>query len=212
MREKYKEELLRLNEDLISMGKLIEVAIQQTVIALTEKNCDSAYTIMKNDDAIDSKEREIEQECIKLLLQQQPVAGDLRVITAALKMVTDMERIGDHASDIADLITKIPDFKYNDLSNIDKMSAEVISMLHNSLDAYTSRDMEKALAVIAQDDVVDDLFYSVKTNLINEIKKSENGEQILDYLMIAKYFERIGDHATNIAEWAIFSITGQFKR
>lgn len=212
MREKYKEELLRLNEDLISMGKLIEVAIQQTVIALTEKNCDSAYTIMKNDDAIDSKEREIEQECIKLLLQQQPVAGDLRVITAALKMVTDMERIGDHASDIADLITKIPDFKYNDLSNIDKMSSEVISMLHNSLDAYTSRDMEKALAVIAQDDVVDDLFYFVKTNLINEIKKSENGEQILDYLMIAKYFERIGDHATNIAEWAIFSITGQFKR
>lgn len=212
MRERYNEQLRYLNENIIAMGKLIEIAIQSAIIALMDKDTEAAKEIIKNDDEIDNKEREIETLCFKLLLEQQPMAADLRLITAALKMVTDMERIGDHASDIAEHIKHLTDFTYSNMEHIHQMSTEVIEMLHESIDAYITRDIGKAKQVISHDDIVDDLFVFVKKDLIDQIYVNKgNGEQIADYLMIAKYFERIGDHSTNIAEWVIYSLTGDLK-
>ena len=212
MRERYNEQLRLLNENLIAMGKLIEIAIESAIIALMDKDSDAANEIIKNDDIIDDKEREIESLCLKLLLSQQPMAADLRLITAALKMVTDMERIGDHASDIAELVKHMTTFTYNNMEHIHQMSTEVIEMLHESVDAFITQDIDKARQVINHDDIVDDLFVFVKKDLIDQIySRKGDGEQIADYLMIAKYFERIGDHSTNIAEWVIFSLTGDLK-
>ena len=141
--------------------------------------------------------------------QQQPVATDLRVITAALKMVTDMERIGDHAADIAELVLQIPDCKYNKMDTITEISTQIIKMIHDSVNSFIQRNYDKAQIVIAQDDIVDNLYHEIKSDLIQKIKKTDDGEQILDYLLIARYFERIGDHATNIAKWVVFAITGK---
>ena len=209
MRDKYKEDLEKLNANILKMGKMIEIAIESTVIALMGRDIQAASTVSENDEAIDNMEREIEALCMKLLLQQQPVATDLRVITAALKMVTDMERIGDHAADIAELVLQIPDCKYNKMDTITEISTQIIKMIHDSVNSFIQRNYDKAQIVIAQDDIVDNLYHEIKSDLIQKIKKTDDGEQILDYLLIARYFERIGDHATNIAKWVVFAITGK---
>ncbi len=209
MRDKYQEDLEKLNANILKMGKMIEIAIESTIIALMGRDTQAAVTVSENDEAIDNMEREIEGLCMKLLLQQQPVATDLRVITAALKMVTDMERIGDHASDIAELVLQIPDCKYNKMDTITEISTQIINMIHKSIESFINRNYDMAQVVIAQDDIVDNLYHEIKTDLIQKIKKTDDGEQILDYLLIARYFERIGDHATNIAKWVVFAITGK---
>lgn len=209
MRDKYQEDLEKLNANILKMGKMIEIAIESTVITLMGRDVQAAATVSENDEAIDKMEREIEALCMKLLLQQQPVATDLRVITAALKMVTDMERIGDHAADIAELVLQIPDCKYNKMDTITEISTQIIKMIHDSVDSFIQRNYDKAQIVIAQDDIVDNLYHEIKSDLIQKIKKTDDGEQILDYLLIARYFERIGDHATNIAKWVVFAITGK---
>ena len=209
MRDKYQEDLEKLNANILKMGKMIEIAIESTVIALMGRDVQAASTVSENDEAIDNMEREIEALCMKLLLQQQPVATDLRVITAALKMVTDMERIGDHAADIAELVLQIPDCKYNKMDTITEISTQSIKMIHDSVNSFIQRNYDKAQIVIAQDDIVDNLYHEIKSDLIQKIKKADDGEQILDYLLIARYFERIGDHATNIAKWVVFAITGK---
>lgn len=209
MRDKYQEDLEKLNANILKMGKMIEIAIESTVIALMGRDVQAASTVSENDEAIDNMEREIEALCMKLLLQQQPVATDLRIITAALKMVTDMERIGDHAADIAELVLQIPDCKYNKMDTITEISTQIIKMIHDSVNSFIQRNYDKAQIVIAQDDIVDNLYHEIKSDLIQKIKKTDDGEQILDYLLIARYFERIGDHATNIAKWVVFAITGK---
>ena len=209
MRDKYQEDLEKLNANILKMGKMIEIAIESTVIALMGRDIQAASTVSENDEAIDNMEREIEALCMKLLLQQQPVATDLRVITAALKMVTDMERICDHAADIAELVLQIPDCKYNKMDTITEISTQIIKMIHDSVNSFIQRNYDKAQIVIAQDDIVDNLYHEIKSDLIQKIKKTDDGEQILDYLLIARYFERIGDHATNIAKWVVFAITGK---
>ena len=209
MRDKYQEDLEKLNANILKMGKMIEIAIESTVIALMGRDIQAASTVSENDEAIDNMEREIEALCMKLLLQQQPVATDLRVITAALKMVTDMERIGDHAADIAELVLQIPDCKYNKMDTMTDISTQIIKMIHDSVNSFIQRNYDKAQIVIAQDDIVDNLYHEIKSDLIQKIKKTDDGEQILDYLLIARYFERIGDHATNIAKWVVFAITGK---
>lgn len=209
MREKYEIQLAQLNSSVLSMGKMIEVAIESTILALMGRDVEAAKTVHANDENIDNMEREIESLCMRLLLQQQPMATDLRFITAALKMITDMERIGDHAVDIADLVLNLSDLKYNGMSEISEISSEIIGMIHDSIQSYIERDYNKAKDVIARDDLVDNLYHIIKKDLIEKIKKTEEGEQILDYFLIAKYFERIGDHAVNIAERVVFALTGK---
>ena len=209
MREKYEIQLAQLNSSVLSMGKMIEVAIESTILALMGRDIEAAKTVHANDENIDNMEREIESLCMRLLLQQQPMATDLRFITAALKMITDMERIGDHAVDIADLVLNLSDLKYSGMSEISEMSSEIIGMIYDSIQSYIERDYNKAKDVIARDDLVDNLYHIIKKDLIEKIKKTEEGEQILDYFLIAKYFERIGDHAVNIAERVVFALTGK---
>jgi phosphate transport system protein len=174
---------------------------------------DKAQEAIEFDVEIDRQEKEIESLCMKLLLQQQPVASDLRLISAALKMITDMERIGDHASDISEMTILMAGTQYIvNPQQIQGMAKETTDMVIKSIDAFVNRDIELAKKVIEQDDLVDDLFMQVKQELILLINQSaKNGEQAADILMVAKYFERIGDHATNIAEWVIYSITGSHE-
>ena len=198
MRSRFDEQLALLNRELIEMGALCEEVIALSAQALTEGNAELAARVAPLDQEIDRKEREIESLCLKLLLQQQPVAKDLRQISAALKMITDMERIGDQAEDIAEILRE--------------MARSTIKMVTESVDAYVKHDTALADQVIAEDDTVDDYFARVKKDLIKRIAQDpDDGEFALDLLMIAKYFERIGDHATNIAEWVIFSVTGEHK-
>ena len=210
MRNRFDRQMKKLNEELIEMGTMIEEAIEKSVVALLTKDQERAKEVIAFDSEIDRQEREIENLCMKLLLQQQPVARDFRLISAALKMITDMERIGDQAADIAELAVMMADKPYiKDLRHISQMGKETVEMVADSVDAFVEKDLEKAQNVLLHDDVVDELFVEVKKELIELIHQDmENGEQAADLLMIAKYFERIGDHATNIAEWVIFSITG----
>ena len=211
MRNRFDRQLVQLNNELIEMGGMIEKAISDTVKALVDQDIELASNVIEYDEEIDHQEREIEQLCLKLLLQQQPVAKDLRLISAALKMITDMERIGDHATDISEITIELSKESYiKKLDHIQQMAKETMVMLVQSVEAFVNKDMDKARAVIVHDDVVDDLFNKVKAELIAMIHEDVNaGEQASDLLMAAKYFERIGDHATNISEWVIFSITGQ---
>ena len=208
MRSKFEEQLKTLNEELIFMGTMIEENIQKAIEALVKSDVEAARKIMEKDAAIDQKQRDIENLCFSLLIQQQPVARDLRAITAAMKMVTDMERIGDHAADISEMTIMLDRAgRFNDYKTITDMASEASVMLIHSIDAFTEKDAKKAQEVIEHDDVVDELFNKVKRELIEHIKNdSDRGEQEVDMLMIAKYMERIGDHATNIAEWVIFSL------
>lgn len=212
MRSRFDEQLGQLNLSLIEMGALCESAIANAAKALLDGDPALAHKAIAAEREIDQKEREIESLCLKLLLQQQPVAGDLRQISSALKMITDMERIGDQAGDISEIVLLDNAGAGGSRLHIGDMARVAIKMVTDSIDAYVRRDLELARAVIASDDVVDALFDTVKAELIELIgKKPERGEYAVDLLMIAKYFERIGDHATNIAEWVEFSITGMHK-
>lgn len=210
MRSRFDEQLAILNRELIEMGALCEEAIALAAKALTDKDKTMAAKVAAMDAEIDQKERNIESMCLKLLLQQQPVARDLRQISAALKMITDMERIGDQAEDISEIVITL-DGRYAENSALLKgMVESAIQMVTESVDAYVKRDTALAHKVIEMDDIVDDYFDQVKAELISKIAgEPADGEYALDLLMIAKYLERIGDHAVNIAEWVIFSVTGK---
>ena len=212
-RKYYEMKLQKLNASLLEMGEMIRMAIGGAVTALLEFDHDKAREIIAYDEQIDRQNREIEQQCYTLLLSQQPVAGDLRMVSAALKMTTDMERIGDHAADISEIELMLENLPTLSCAPIRQMATETSVMLIKSLEAFAQRDEEKANWVIDRDDVVDDLFDTVKSELIEAIRQNaDNGEAATDLLMAAKYFERIGDHATNIAQWAIFSITGEMPK
>lgn len=211
MRNRFDTELEKLNLELIKMGSLIETSIETSAKALINQDLDLIKKVNELEIEIDEMEKTIESHCLKLLLQQQPVASDLRIISTALKMITDMERIGDNAEDIAEIARFLVNQKFiKDLVHIPQMAEATISMVKRSIDAFVNKDQELAKQVCKDDDIVDDLFQVVKKELIQKIhEKEDNGEQAIDLLMIAKYFERIGDHAENIAEWVIFSITGE---
>ncbi len=212
MRSRFDEQLALLNRELIEMGALCERAISMAARALMSGDTALAAQIAPLDGEIDQMERDVESRCLKLLLQQQPVAKDLRQVSAALKMVTDMERIGDQASDIAEIIGFLKGRGGEDCAFIGQMGEATIRMVSGSIDAFVRRDTKLADEVIAHDDIVDAYFLKVKTALIQYIAASpDDGEYALDLLMIAKYFERIGDHAVNIAEWVLFSVTGVHK-
>ena len=208
MRSKFDEQLHLLNQEMMQMGSMIEDSIQKAINALIDQNVELAKKIVDNDTQIDHEQKKIENLCFNLLMQQQPVAKDLRVISAAMKMVTDMERIGDHAADISEMTILMSKTKYiPNLEHINRMASETVQMLIRSIEAYVEKDMEKAVDVIASDDVVDDLFDKNKAELIEQIQREpQSAESAADMLMVAKYFERIGDHATNIAEWVIFAL------
>jgi len=208
---RFDEQLMELNDKLLEMGALIEKAITLTSQALIEQNVVLAKKVIEVEVEVDQKEKEIEALCLKLLLQQQPVAKDLRLISAALKMITDMERIGDQAADISEIVIMMDGAPYiKKLEHIPQMAEATVKMVSNSIDAFIKKDLELSQSVLEYDDVVDDLFDRVKFDLIELIRADNaNGEQAIDLLMIAKYFERIGDHACNIAEWVVYSITGK---
>ena len=195
------------------MGELCEEAIGKATTALKEGSMEQAEKVRIADEEIDQAESDIERLCLRLLLQQQPVARDLRQISAALKMITDMERIGDQASDIAEIIITEDKSEAQDIPMIIKMSEAASKMVRDSVNAYVEKDLDLARKVMENDDVVDELFEEVKTTLINFIAENKGlqGVEAIDLIMVAKYLERIADHATNIAEWVEFSITGIHK-
>ena len=210
MRSRFDQQLSLLNRKMTEMGGECESII--AVKALLAGSAEDARRAREQGHRIDQLEREIESICLKLLLQQQPVARDLRVISAALKMITDMERIGDQAEDIAEIITTLGGRTGAECADIRVMAEATIKMVTDSVDAYVRQDLPLAQAVEAYDDVVDDAFCRVKNTLIAMIaQNTAEGEYALDLLMLAKYFERIGDHAVNIAEWVEFSVTGEHK-
>ena len=212
MRERFEQQMEILHTELIELGALCEQAIGRTYEVLLEGNQRAAEEIIKKDQVVDAKEREIEDLCFRIILQQQPVARDLRQVSAALKMITDMERIGDQAEDIAEIIGFLSDRQAENNALFREMARAVIQMVTESVDAYVKCDIMLAKKVIAADDIVDEQFAQVKRSLISRIAEHPaDGEYALDLLMIAKYYERIGDHATNIAEWVIYSVTGVHK-
>ena len=213
MRSRFDEQLELLNKELLEMGALIEHAIESASQALLTQDVDAANKAIEFDKEVDQKEKDIESLCLRLLLQQQPVARDLRQISAALKMITDMERIGDQAADISGIVIYLAGTPYiKRLEHFPQMADAAIRMVKGSIDAYVRKDLALTKEIIDMDDIIDNLFVIVKNELIERIhEKAENGEQAIDLLMVAKYFERIGDHAQNIAEWVEFSITGKHK-
>lgn len=209
MRSKFDMQLETLNNSLIGMRVLCEKAIESAIKALLENDLVLAKKVMESVKDINQTEKDIEAMCLKLILQQQPVARDLRQISSILKMITDMDRIGVQAGDIAEIVTFADLSESKDRVHIADMAKATIKMVSESIDAFVKKDVELANQVIAYDDVVDDLFTKVKNGIVNLISKDKkHGEQAVDIIMIAKYLERIGDHATNIAEWVVFSITG----
>lgn len=211
MREHFEEELSKLSNALVEMGALCEDAISCAVKYLLKNDAQMKENAAEAEKQIDQKEREIETMCMRLLIQQQPVATDFRMITSALKMISDMERIGDQALDIAEIAEYVTDDIKSKI-NIKEMAETTVKMVMNSVDSYVRKDIGIANSVIGLDDTVDALFDKAKSELINVIRtENENAEGLLDLLMVAKYFERIGDHAENIAEWVIFAVTGNHK-
>ena len=209
MRNRFDEQLAELNKEIIEMGSMCEEVIDKATKAINLGDVQLAKTVKESGASIDQMERDIESRCMKLLLHQQPVARDLRMISAALKMITDMERIGDQAEDIAEIVTFLDGRTVGEMKLISEMAYKTIEMVTASVDAFVKKDTVIAENVIEQDDIVDNYFSDIKTSIINWIANNpEDGEFALDLLMIAKYLERIGDHATNIAEWVIFSVTG----
>ena len=208
MRSKFDEQLLELNEEMIEMGRKIVQSISKAIEALSNKDTVLAKKIMEDDIEIDRLQKKIENNCFNLLIQQQPVARDLRTVTAAMKMVTDMERIGDHAADISEMTVLMGDNnEIEEFKHIKTMASETMLMLNHSIEAYVEKDEGKAIAVIKHDDIVDDLFCAPRGTIKETTRHNrKDGEEAADLLMVAKYFERIGDHATNIAEWVIYSL------
>ena len=213
IRVTYEHELQELNKDLKEMAHMVVAAIEQTFIAFEDQNFTLAEEIIKGDRTVNDMERAIESRCLSLILRQQPVAGDLRQVSTALKVVTDLERIGDHASDIAELILRLKsDHAYHIVKHLPVMAACAQQMVHNAIDAFIERDMDAAVQIIKKDDEVDDLFNQVKNEVIELLKASpDQADQGIDLLMIAKYLECIGDHAVNVCEWTQFSKTGALK-
>lgn len=212
MRNRFDRQLEKLNEDLIELGAFCKEAVADAVCALMDADHQARQQAFLTEYEIDNKEREIEALCMKLLLQQQPVARDLRVISAALKMISDMERIGDQASDIADIAKFLEGSEITHKVHIQQMADAAMDMLMDSIDSFVKKDLTLAHKVMKADDQVDDLFNQVKGELIDVIREHpEEGERCIDVLMVAKYFERIGDHVVNIAEWVEYSVTGLHK-
>ncbi len=210
MRNQFDRQLNDLNGQLITMGHMIEQAIEHAIEAMMHRDVEKARKNMQYDEEIDQQERDIETLCMKLLMKQQPVARDLRLISAALKMITDMERIGDQSADISEISIHLADEEHlPKMDIIKKMAAESMLMVVNSIEAFVARDLKQAEEVIAKDDEIDGLFEDARNALVEMIQKETvSAEVAVDLLMVAKYFERIGDHATNIAEWVIYSING----
>ena len=211
MRRYFDEQIAHLNEQMIAMGGMVESIIETACAALENNDLRKAAAIRDGDGAVDHKEREVESLCLHMLLQQQPVARDLRVISAALKMITDMERIGDQAADISEIVT-MAHLTHDRPGHFTTMARAAIDMVHRAVEAYVRQDVMLARQVMASDDIVDDLFNDVKADVAELLHRDPSGiEEALDLLMIAKYLERIGDHAVNIAEWVVYAITGLYK-
>ena len=211
MRKHFDEQIARLGEEMIAMGAMVERTIEDACEALRLGDVVRARRIMEGDREVDRKEREIEALCLHLFLQQQPVARDLRQISSALKMITDMERIGDQAADISEIVT-VMDLTQPRPEHFTAMAHAAVDMVHRAIDAYVRQDVELARQVMDSDDVVDELFDRVKGDLAALLREdAAHSGSALDMLMIAKYFERIGDHAVNIAEWVSYSVTGLYK-
>ena len=213
MRSRFEAQLHELNNEIITMGAMVESAIAAAARALENRDVALATQVAGSDSAVDTKEREIEQLCLKLLLQQQPVASDLRMISAAMKMITDIERIGDQAADIAELTLLLCQQEgLLSAKKLKDMARATIHMVSGAIDAFVRRDLHLAREICEYDDIVDRQFDEIKADLVDAIRENRDiGETAIDEIMIAKYFERIGDHAVNIAEWVEFSITGHLK-
>lgn len=210
MRSRFDQQLMQLNEMLVQTGELCERAISQTMVALSGCSDEIARKVIRADAHIDRMERDIEHLCLKLLLQQQPVAGDLRRVSAALKMITDMERIGDQAADIAEIVKSTDMSLVREFPKIPQMAAKTAEMVHDAVKSFVDRDLALATVTQAADDAVDNMFDEVTAEMIDFIVHADaaDAQKAIDVIMIAKYLERIGDHATNIAEWVDFAITG----
>ena len=208
---RFEKQLNTLNQQMVQMGSMVEQSIEMAVSALVTKDSEKAHNVIEYAADVSNQERQIEGMCMKLLLCQQPVASDLRMISSALKMITDMERIAVQSAEISELTIRMEETPYiKKLDHVQQMAKETILMVVKSIDAFVDKDLELAQEVISMDDVVDDLFIKIKQELIGLINQdASNGEQATDLLMIGKYFERIGDHAVNIAQWVTFSITGE---
>jgi len=213
MRSIFDEQLIQLNDKLVEMGAIVERSIADASKALVKQDVELAQKVIEHDDTIDDMEDLIEDMCQKIIMRQQPIAGDLRLILAVSKIIVDLERIGDHASDISELAIFLADGKSaGKLEHIPQMAEATLSMVTKAIDAFVRRDLELAREVIESDDVVDELFSSVKEDVTELIKSgTDQSSHAIDLIMIAKYFERIGDHATNVAEWVVFSMTGENK-
>ncbi len=211
MRNTFNEQMEQLNVELIEMGALCEEAISAAAKAYLEADAPLGQRAVALEQEIDHKERDIESQCMKLLLRQQPVAGDLRTVSAAMRMISDMERIGDQAADIAEIVRDMEDGPVKRQIPMNEMALAAIRMVTDSVDSFVRRDVQLAHRVIAQDDQVDGLFLSIRRELTGLIARGEDGGLCLDLLMIAKYFERIGDHACNIAQWVEYAVTGEYE-
>lgn len=213
-RDTFDKELAALHLDMIKMGSMVEESIERTIHALTKHDIEMADRIIQDDDIIDDLEKKIERQCLNLIARQQPLAKDLRTIGAALKIITDMERIGDHSSDIAEITLEMAHEKYiKPLVDIPKMAECARRMVNRAIDAYVKQDIELAKVVIQSDDEVDELLEIIKLELVGIMKNNpQTIEQAIKLIAIAKYLERMGDHATNIAEWIIYSVTGEHEQ
>ena len=217
VRKLFEEQLSLLKDLLVKMGELNCEAIEDAVTALEKQDAELARKTKGVEQLVDEKEQQIERLCLKIILKQQPVASDLLFVTSAMKMITDMERIADQAADISELVIKMSRLPYADaVAEIPEMADKVQDMVRNAAKSFVERDGDLAKAVCRADDAVDDLFDVIRNKLTGivhrDIEGDDNGEQALDMLMVAKYLEKIGDHASNIAEWVIFMITGEHKK
>ncbi|MBR3706692.1 MAG: phosphate signaling complex protein PhoU [Firmicutes bacterium] len=209
VRNRFDQQLENLNNELVTMGALCEDAITSAIRALFEKNMEMAAKARETERQIDQMEKDIESMCMRLLLQQHPVARDLRVISSALKMISDMERIGDQAADIAEISKYLMETEIPDAIHLRRMSDYAAGMVTRSINSFVNQDLDMARQVILDDDEVDSDFELIRESLIQAVReRTVDGEFLLDVLMIAKYIERVGDHATNLAEWVVYSITG----
>ncbi len=210
-RHHFDKELEELHHELIRMGSMVEESIENAIYALKKQDIELAKKVLDNDDAIDAQEKKIERICLMLIARQQPLAKDLRVISTALKIITDMERIADHSSDICEITLRMANERYvKPLIDIPLMAEKAKQMVNKAIDAYVKRDVELAKEVCASDDAVDELFSKITFEVTSIMRNnSEAVEQCVDFILIAKYLERMADHATNIGEWVIFSVTGE---
>ena len=211
MRNVFHEQLDQLNVELIKMGAMCEEAISAATKAYLDGDKELGQRAVQLEQDIDHKERDIESQCMNLLLRQQPVASDLRVVSAAMRMISDMERIGDQASDIAEIARDMKRSAVVREVPMEEMAAAAVKMVTDSVDSFVRGDLDLAHSVIVQDDGVDRMFLDVRAKLIGLIAQGKDGELCLDLMMIAKYFERIGDHACNIAQWVEYALTGEYE-